>query len=63
MNGQLKSSEENATQLRDEIEKLRRDLKRAESIESDLKRTVDMKTRENSELQSAKDQVQNMKFL
>jgi DNA repair exonuclease SbcCD ATPase subunit len=66
LNGQHKSNEENSSNLREEIERLKRDLKKSESIENELRRTVDEHVREKNDLQTAKEQVQysvgNMSF-
>jgi ribosomal protein S13 len=43
--------------LREEIERLKRDLKKSESIENELRRTVDEHVREKNDLQTAKEQV------
>uniref|UniRef100_A0A183BLK1 Myosin_tail_1 domain-containing protein n=1 Tax=Globodera pallida TaxID=36090 RepID=A0A183BLK1_GLOPA len=60
MKGQLKLSDEKSSDLRDDVIRLKRDLKKAEDVESELRRSLDTQIKENTELQTLKDQVLRM---
>lgn len=56
----MRLSEEKSSDLRDDIARLKRDLKKAEDVESELRRTLDTQTKENTELQALKEQANCM---
>jgi predicted nucleic acid-binding Zn-ribbon protein len=57
LNGQLRASDDKCEQLRNEIEKVKFDLKRSQDNESELKRTIEQTTKLTIDHQVIRDQV------
>ncbi|CAD5215840.1 unnamed protein product [Bursaphelenchus okinawaensis] len=57
LEGQLKLSEIKNSDLRDDTEKLRRDLLKAEATEADLKKSLDQYYRNSADVQTLRDQL------
>ena len=57
LNGALHLSESKVSDMRDDMDKLRRDLAKAESIEAELRKSLDSQSKNGHEYQLLKDQV------
>lgn len=54
---QLKTAETKVTDFSDDVSRLKRDLQKSETIENDLRRSIEQQNKENIDLRTAKDQV------
>lgn len=55
--GQLKLSESKCSDFKDDIDRLRREVQKADSLESELRKSVEQHSRDSVEIQNLKDQV------
>ena len=57
LDGQVRLSEEKASDYKDDVERLRRDLAKAEDNETELRRNMEQTTRNTYDYQTLRDQV------
>ncbi len=57
LDGQLRLSDTKCSDYKDDVERLKRDLAKAESIESELRRSIDQQSRTSHDYQLLRDQV------